>query len=95
MFFAILIVVLSLLDALFTLVHLEGGGIREANPVMNIVLIEGVGVFLLVKSVLTILGVLFLAIHHNFRFSAIALYTLGCGYLALTLYHSCLFLNCF
>ena len=47
---------LSPLDALFALVHLEGASIREANPMMNLVLRKGIGTILLVKLVLKILG---------------------------------------
>ncbi len=87
------IVVLSALDALFTLLHLQGGGVFEANPVMRLAIGEGVSFFLLVKGLLTIGGVFFLALHQNYRGSIVALMFCGVGYFALTAYHVGLFVG--
>lgn len=88
---SLLTVVLSVLDALFTLLHLEGGG-REVNPVMGLALGAGVSWFLSLKIGLTGLGVVFLAIHQNFRLSRVALHGVALTYSALLAYHSALFI---
>ena len=93
-FLVVTIVCLSCLDALFTLLYLQKGG-TEANPFMELALFEGVAVFLLVKGVLTVLGVLFLAVHQNFRIGGKALRLIALGYVALTLYHVGLHLHVF
>ena len=88
---SLLTVVLSVLDALFTLLHLEGGG-REVNPFMRLVLGAGVSWFVSLKIGLTGLGVIFLAIHQNFRMSRVALHAIALIYSALLAYHSALFI---
>jgi len=88
---SLLTVILSVLDALFTLLHLEGGG-REVNPIMGLALAAGVSCFLILKVGLTGLGVVFLAIHQNFRLSRIALHGVAMAYSALLAYHSALFI---
>jgi len=87
---AIIVVVLSCLDALFTLIHLENGG-AEANPIMEAALLESVHAFLLIKAALTVLGVGVLAAHQNFRVGARAMFFILWGYIGLTLYHCLLF----
>ena len=88
---SLLTVILSVLDALFTLLHLEGGG-REVNPVMGLALAAGVSCFLVLKIGMTGLGVVFLAVHQNFRLSRIALHGVALAYSALLAYHSALFI---
>jgi hypothetical protein len=83
-------VVLSVLDALFTLLHLEGGG-REVNPIMRLAIGGGVSLFLTVKIGLTGFGVLFLAVHEHFRMSRVALHGIALAYSALLAYHSVLY----
>jgi hypothetical protein len=87
----LLTVVLSVLDALFTLLHLEGGG-REVNPFMRLVLDAGVSWFVSLKIGLTAVGVMFLAIHQNFRMSRVALHGIALIYSALLAYHSVLYI---
>lgn len=86
------IVVLSLLDALFTLLHLEQGG-REINPFMALFLGLGVPMFLIAKTTLTNLGVIFLAIHENFRLGQRALDLTAVVYSILLAYHTVLILR--
>jgi hypothetical protein len=88
---SLLTILLSALDALFTLLHLEGGG-REVNPLMDLALDAGVSWFLGLKIGLTGLGVVFLAIHQNFRLSRLALHGVALAYSALLAYHSALFI---
>jgi len=61
------VLVLSLLDMVFTLVHLDAGG-SEANPIMAWTLAWGGTLgFKLVKVGTTLLGLLVLLIHVRFR----------------------------
>lgn len=83
---AIAIVVLSSLDALFTLLHIEGGG-WEVNPVMRYCLDLGLPVFLGVKTFGTGLAVFFLALHQTFPLSWLALRGAALVYVVLLGYH--------
>jgi len=85
-FVAVLIVLLlSILDAAFTLYHLSRGA-EELNLLMAYALDVGVGYFFLVKYSITAIGVMVLCIHKNFRYikevfvGIIALYSLLIGY---------------
>jgi len=89
---AMTVVVLSLLDALFTLIHLEQGG-KEINPIMALVLLLGVPAFLVTKTVLTDLGILCLAAHQNFRLGRLALQGAAGAYSGLLVYHAILILR--
>jgi hypothetical protein len=60
------VLLLSGLDALFTLMHLGRGG-REANPLMEWAIGLGPVTFLLVKCALTGTGALLLVLHRTFR----------------------------
>jgi len=79
------IVALCVLDALFTLLYLQRGG-SELNPIMAAAIEVGIVPFLLIKNGLTILGVLFLCLHKNFRLvkplilGILLLYVLLLGY---------------
>ncbi len=67
-FVAVLIVLLlSILDAVFTLYHLSRGA-EELNLLMAYTLNVGVGYFFVIKYTITALGVLILCVHKNFRF---------------------------
>ncbi len=58
---------LSLLDMVFTLIHLNAGG-TEANPVMAWALAwGGHGAFKAVKTITTVVGLLVLLVHVRFR----------------------------
>ncbi|MEM8884044.1 MAG: DUF5658 family protein [Planctomycetota bacterium] len=60
------VVVLSFLDLVFTLIHLQAGG-REANPVMDYFLqTGGTDAFIIAKSLFTLLGVSVLLLHVRF-----------------------------
>jgi len=80
------IVILSFLDAGFTLLHLELGG-WEVNPLMRLALVAGIPIFLTIKICLTGVGVVFLAAHQNFRLSWVALRCVAAVYLWLLAYH--------
>jgi len=80
------IMVLCVLDALFTLLYLQRGG-SELNPIMAAAIRMGVGPFLAIKNGLTILGVLFLCLHKNFRHVKPVIAGVLGLYLLLLLYH--------
>ena len=78
---------LCALDAVFTLMHLQRGG-GEANPVMD-ALIQGAGArpFIVLKCVVTNLGLVVLCLHKNFRYVKAVIAALFAIYAGLFLYH--------
>ncbi len=87
LFLAVLfLVLLSTLDALFTLYHVSMGA-REINPTMNYLLQIGANEFFYTKYTLTCLGVLFLTIHKNFPWVKEILMSLILVYLLVISWH--------
>ena len=86
------VIISSVLDALFTLVFLNSGG-DEANPVMALVLSHGHTPFVGLKMVLTGLGAWFLAAHQNFPLAFKALCGLAFGYLVLLIIHAAILVS--
>ena len=82
----------SILDACLTLRYIELGG-GEANPVMAVAIHSGDAWFLTLKMALTVIGVILLAIHQNFRLGLRGLYAMASVYLALLVYHGVLLLH--
>jgi hypothetical protein len=80
------IIVLCVLDALFTLLYIQRGG-SELNPIMAAAIEVGVVPFLAIKNGLTILGVLFLCVHKNFRLVKPLIVGILVLYSLLLLYH--------
>jgi hypothetical protein len=68
------ILILSILDAVLTLVVIQRGA-RELNPVMAYFLEHGISTFIVAKYVLTSIGVLILLIFKNVFLSRIKIYT--------------------
>jgi hypothetical protein len=83
---ALLIVTLSLLDAVFTYIHISHGG-QEWNPIMREVLSLGAHVFFPYKYILTALGVFMLCMHKNFTYVRSMLLLILTIYVLLTFYH--------
>jgi hypothetical protein len=83
--FAIL-VLLSLLDAAFTLKHIEHGA-TEANPFMRAALHLGDAAFVIIKTVVTVFAVAFLCLHKNWPLGRLCLVLALVGYTLLTAYH--------
>jgi len=81
-----LVLLLSFIDAIFTLRHLAMGG-QEANPLMERALRMGPVTFFAVKTVLTFAGMLLLVFHKNFRGVKGAMSGVVALYAALTAYH--------
>jgi hypothetical protein len=86
-----LIVIGSMLDALFTLMFLGNGG-DEANPLMALVLTQGHTPFVGLKLAVTGLGAWCLAAHRYFPLAYIGLHALAATYGALLLLHVTLLL---
>jgi hypothetical protein len=82
----LLVVLLSVLDAAFTLSHLERGA-TEANPFMRAALELGNRAFVVIKTVITVLAVGFLCLHKNWPLGRLCLTLALLGYAALTIYH--------
>lgn len=81
------ILVLNLLDALFTLVIVGTDLTREANPLARWILEAGTGWFLFSKAAVVALCILFLALHRTFRFVIPAMWALCTFYSVLLAYH--------
>ncbi len=92
---AIGIVVLSVVDSIFTLV-LIGRGAVEINPVMRFALRFGTYPFFFIKYFLTIVSVIILLVHKNFQIGAHIsikniILGLGLAYLVLVIYEFVLY----
>lgn len=83
----LLIVMLSLVDAWFTLHAVQDGRAVEANPLMNTLLQYHAGSFIGVKMTLTALGCLLLWSKRTHRLARKASYVLAGCYCLLTVYH--------
>jgi hypothetical protein len=83
----IVIALLCALDAVFTLLYLQKGG-GELNPLMD-TLIQGAGPtqFLVLKCIVTNVGLVILCLHKNFRFVRAVIGVLLTIYAALFAYH--------
>jgi hypothetical protein len=82
----LLIFILNIFDAFFTLLWLQRGG-AEANPFMAFLLEIGEGAFLLQKCIVVGIWLIVLMIHKNFRLARIGLYSLAGVYSVLILGH--------
>ena len=82
----ILIVILSLLDSIFTYSYVNRGG-AELNPIMREVLALGAYVFFPYKYILTAVGIFLLCMHKNFTYVKITFLLILTVYILLTFYH--------
>jgi hypothetical protein len=80
------VVGLSMLDAWYTLDLLKRGA-TEANPVMKMALEISDQAFILIKTVVTIVGAGFLCLHKNWPLGRLCLVLALFGYSALLFYH--------
>ena len=83
---ALLIVILSILDAFYTLTFLSKGG-RELNPVAQSFIDFGPRSFVVMKGIVTGTCVLFLIVHKNFSFVKHVLTLVLSFYTMLLFYH--------
>lgn len=77
-------------DSVFTLVHLQSGGI-ELNPVADSLLQTGRLGFVASKALLMTAALLVLAVHKNFSLARVGLWIAAGSYTLLNLYHLSLF----
>lgn len=82
----ILLTLFSSADAWFTLRELAAGA-TEANPIMRAALELGNGPFVIIKTIVTLLGGAFLALHKNWALGRRCLLFAVAGYVVLTVYH--------
>ena len=80
------ILVLNILDALFTLDYISKGG-SEANPLADSLLQRGDAYFIYAKCLLVAVCLVFLLLHKTFRFVSWALCFLVGFYGILLVYH--------
>ena len=73
-------------DAVFTLLYIQKGG-SEANPIMAEVIEWGPVPFLVIKCLVTNIGLLVLCLHKNFRYVKGVIGALLGAYSALLVYH--------
>lgn len=88
----LIIIILSVSDSLFTL-HFLKRGFREVNPLMNIAILIGKPAFIISKYVFTVIGILVLGLHKNFRFVNELIILIITFYALLNAYHVWLFIN--
>jgi Domain of unknown function (DUF5658) len=88
----LIVVGASVLDALCTLLFIQGGG-GEANPVMSLVLSYGETPFVGIKMAATVIGAWFLVAHQHFPLAYKGLHVLAAGYVALLFIHVALLLS--
>lgn len=85
---AISVVVLSLLDALLTILHLNAGHVTEANPLLAYIIdAGGLSAFLGVKAAMTSLPLALIILHKQWRLGRVAARVCLWSYIAVTLYH--------
>lgn len=80
------IAALCAFDAVFTLLYIQKGG-TEANPIMAVVIEWGPRPFLILKCVVTNLGLVVLCLHKNFKYVKQVIGALLGVYGALLVYH--------
>lgn len=84
----IAILILSLLDALLTGLHMVGGSAKELNPILNFVLVYGgLPAFFVVKALLTILPVAIIMVHKEWTMGKYAAHLCLWAYILLSFYH--------
>src|SRR5688572_24549330 len=81
------VVILNLLDAIFTLCYTHAGHASESNPMMQVALAAHPVLFVLAKIGLVSLGVLLLWRMRHLRFAVFGLVGTSAAYALLVLYH--------
>ena len=83
---------LNLIDAFYTLVYLQRGGL-EANPVVQLLLDLGMTPFVAVKAMVIGVATVLLCMCKNFRYARLGLRLSVGVYTLLALYHMILFFH--
>jgi hypothetical protein len=85
---AIAVLLLSLMDALLTGLHLHRGSARELNPIMNAVLNRGgLGTFFGVKVAMTVFPMAIILLHKEWALGRYAARLCLWAYIMLSIYH--------
>ncbi len=82
----LLLVVLSVLDALFTMICIQRGG-SELNPFMRLALSYGPETFFTAKMILTVIPAIVLASLSRFRAANYGLYVVNLVYIGILFIH--------
>jgi len=82
----LLLVVLSVLDALFTMICIQRGG-SELNPFMRLALSYGPETFFTTKMILTVIPAIVLAYLSRFRAANYGLYVVNIIYIGILFIH--------
>jgi hypothetical protein len=82
------VMALSFLDAILTVAQIERGTIREANPVMNLVLIwGGVYAFFSLKAAMTAFALAIIILHKEWTLARYMARLVLCCYVLILCYH--------
>ena len=81
------VVILNLLDAVFTMIYTNAGYAAEANPLMSVALASTPVVFVLAKLSLVSLGVLLLWRVRHRTFAAVGIAASAATYALIVAYH--------
>jgi hypothetical protein len=84
---AAVVIVLNLLDAIFTIIYVRTGVAVESNPLMDKVLLSSPVLFMMAKLALVSCGVLLLWRLRDHRAARFGLFASTAAYAALLLYH--------
>lgn len=87
-----IIFILSIIDSIFT-IHFLTKGFHEINPLMNVAILIGKPVFIISKYIFTVIGILVLCMHKNFRFVKPLILLIIIFYVLLDIYHIWLFIK--
>ncbi|MBK9383847.1 MAG: hypothetical protein IPN34_03340 [Planctomycetes bacterium] len=82
----LLVVGLNIFDSFFTLVYLQRGGL-EANPIVQLLLDQGMGTFVLVKNLVIGFALCMLCVCKNFSYARLGLQIAIWVYSLLAVYH--------
>ncbi|MBL8899140.1 MAG: hypothetical protein JNM84_15990 [Planctomycetes bacterium] len=80
------VVGLNIFDSFFTLVYLQRGGL-EANPIVQVLLDQGMGTFVLVKNLVIGFALCMLCVCKNFSYARLGLQIAIWVYSLLAVYH--------
>jgi hypothetical protein len=81
------VVILNLLDAVFTMLYTNAGYASEANPLMGVALASSTVLFVVAKLSLVSLGVLLLWRVRHRTFAAVGLFASAATYALIVVYH--------
>lgn len=92
---AIAVLLLSLLDAVLTAIHLLQGSATEVNPIMNAIIVHGgLPAFFCAKAAMTIFPMAIIFIHKEWTLGRLAARLCLIAYCLLTAYHTYLMYLC-